>query len=151
LIDEQHKHLVDIVNDLFRHVSGNVDQEHQYFNDIIQNVENYIKVHFATEEKIMLATKFSGYAEHKKAHENFISTVDNNISEYSSGKRLTLYNFTKFLKNWVLSHIAVMDKQYFLFLKRIAAKKANKKLFAAPADLQSVSYYSSNSHIKQIA
>ena len=128
IIDDQHRHLVNLVNDMYRHVTGNFEEEQEYFNSIIQESENYIKVHFATEEKIMEAAKYSGYAEHKKAHDEFIVTVEKYIANFSSGKRLSLYSFTQSLKDWVLSHIAVMDKQYFSYLSKIANRNTNAKL-----------------------
>ena len=137
LIDDQHKHLVDLVNEMFRHVTSDEKQEDFYFNKVIQEVVNYIKVHFSTEEKIMRVIKFSGYAEHKKAHDSFILTVADTISESKSGKKVSLYIFTKFLKEWILSHIAVMDKQYFAYLKNIATCKADGKLSITLEDIQS--------------
>jgi len=136
LIDDQHKALVDLVNDMFKHATGNETQEHDYFNRVIQEAVKYVKVHFATEEKIMLATKFSGYAEHKKEHEKFILAVVSNIKDYEAGKRLTLSTFTKFLKDWILSHIAMMDKQYFEYFKTIASRKADGKLSITSADIK---------------
>jgi len=135
LIDDQHKELVALVNDMFKHATGNQTQEHDYFNRVIKEVVNYVKVHFATEEKIMLATKFSGYTEHKKAHESFILAVVENIKDFESGKRLTLSTFTRFLKEWILSHIAVMDKQYFEYFRKIASRKADGKLSITAADI----------------
>ena len=135
LIDDQHKGLVDLVNELFNHVTGNDSQEHEYFNKVIHETVKYVRVHFATEEKLMLTTQFPGYAEHKKAHDSFVLTVAENIKDYQAGKRLTLSAFTKFLKDWILSHIAVMDKQYFEYFKRIASRKANGLLSITKADL----------------
>ena len=137
LIDDQHKHLVDVVNEMFSHVTGNEGQEQTYFRKIIHEAVDYIKVHFSTEEKIMIGTKFTGYFEHKRAHDNFILTVANIVSDSTTSKRLSLYAFTKFLKDWILSHIAVMDKQYFTYLKQIATQKANGKLSITSADVHS--------------
>jgi hemerythrin len=121
---------------MFNHATGNSIQEHDYFNIVIQEVVKYVKVHFATEEKIMIATKFSGYPEHKKAHDSFVLAVVENINDYKAGKRLTLSAFTKFLKDWILSHIAMMDKQYFEYFKKIATRKADGKLSITSADIQ---------------
>jgi len=136
LIDDQHKGLVDLVNDMFNHATGNSIQEHDYFNVVIQEVVKYVKVHFATEEKIMLATKFSGYTEHKKAHDSFVLAVVDNINDYKAGNRLTLSTFTKFLKEWILSHIAMMDKQYFEYFRKIATRKEDGKLSITSADIR---------------
>ena len=136
LIDEQHKGLVKMVNEMFNHVSGDEEEEHEYFNKIIKEAVDYIKVHFATEEKIMRLTKFEGFAEHKKEHDNFVLTVVGNIFAYRAKEHFTLLTFTKFLKDWVLSHIAVMDKKYFDHFKNTATRKANGKLSITTADIR---------------
>ncbi|MCL2276641.1 MAG: bacteriohemerythrin [Treponema sp.] len=135
LIDDQHKGLVDLVNEMFKHVTGNAVQERNYFNIVIQEAVSYVKVHFATEEKMMIATKFSGYQEHKKEHESFILAVIENIKDYESGKRHTLSSFTRFLKDWILSHVAMMDKKYFDYFSTIATRKADGKLSISKEDL----------------
>ena len=128
LVDDQHKGLVDLINEMHNHATGNIEQEKDYFDRVIQEAIKYVKVHFATEEKLMIATRFPGYAEHKKEHRDFIIAVAQNIRDYQAGKRLTISAFTRFLKDWVLSHIAVMDKRYFEYFKKIASRKADGKL-----------------------
>ena len=128
LIDDQHKGLMELVNDMFNHVTGNDEEERAYFTSIIQKAVQYVKVHFDTEEKIMIQTNFPGYLEHKKAHDSFVLTVVEQIKNFEAGKRLTLSDFIKFLKEWILTHIAIMDKQYFRYLKQIATRKSDGKL-----------------------
>jgi hemerythrin len=115
LIDEQHKGLLDLINDLFNHVSGDEAKERVYFNEVIEQAVQYVKFHFATEEKYMTSIGFMGYPEHKKAHDQFVLTVIKTIKDFERGNALTLENFANFLKDWVLSHIAVMDMQYSKF------------------------------------
>jgi len=113
LLDEQHKGLVALVNELFNHVTGDEKQEYDYFNRVIGEAVKYVKIHFATEEKMMLAANLPDYATHKKAHVHFILTVAEKINNYNTAKRFNLFTFTKFLKDWILSHIALTDKQCF--------------------------------------
>jgi len=134
-IDEQHMELINLVNDMYNHIVGDEEAERAYFKEVIHHAVEYVKVHFATEEKILLATKFPGYLEHKRAHDSFILNVIENIRDYEDGKRVSLASFTHFLKDWILSHIAVMDKQYFVFLKKIATRKANGKLTVSKEDI----------------
>jgi len=135
IIDDQHKGLVDLINEMFDHVTGNYTQEKDYFNRVIAEAVKYVKNHFSTEEKIMVATKFAGYADHKKEHEKFVRTVAENVKDYQAGKRFTLSTFTRFLKDWVYSHIALMDKRYFEYFKSIATRKDDGKLTISLADL----------------
>jgi len=134
-IDEQHKELLNLVNNMYNHVVGDEKEERAFFKEVINQAVDYVKVHFATEEKILLATKFPGYAEHKKAHDSFILKVVDNIREFETGKRMNLSSFTHFLKDWILTHIAIMDKQYFDFLRKIATRKANGKLSITAEDI----------------
>ena len=136
IIDDQHKGLLDFVNELFNHSSGREDEERAYFKDVIQVVVSYIKSHFATEEKYMLTTKFPGYIQHKKVHDDFILTVVKSIKDFEAGKRLVLEKFAYFLKDWVLSHVAGQDVLYAQYFKKIATRKADGKLSITAADLK---------------
>jgi hemerythrin len=128
LIDDQHKEFVDLVNDMFHHATGNDEQEHEYFSEVIQKAVHYIKDHFATEENLMRAIRYPGYAEHKRCHDCFILDVLDKIRDFETEKHFSLFSFTKFLKDWVLSHIGIMDKQYHLYIKQILAlRKAGGK------------------------
>ncbi|MDR2952110.1 MAG: hypothetical protein LBU82_02580, partial [Treponema sp.] len=106
-----------------------------YFQDVIQEAVKYVKVHFATEEKIMIATKYPGYAEHKKEHDIFIKTVIGKVKDFEAGKRLILTNFTKFLKEWIFTHIAIMDKKYINYFKSLASRKADGTLSISKEDI----------------
>lgn len=135
LIDDQHKVLVNLVNDLYKHSVGNEEEEKAYFRSVIHQAVDYVKMHFGTEEKIMVRVNFPGYKEHKKAHETFITTVLQKSRDFEADKRLTLSEFAKFLKDWILSHIAFMDKQYVAYFKEIATRKADGKLSITLDDL----------------
>jgi len=135
IIDDQHKGLIEFVNDLFNHASGNENRERAYFTEVIQQAVQYIKEHFQAEERLMIGTKFPGYAEHKKVHDEFTLTVVKSVKDFEAGKRLVLEKFAYFLKDWILTHIAVMDRQYADYFKKIATRKANGKLSITKADV----------------
>jgi len=136
LIDDQHKGLINFVNDLFNHANGNEQEEKLYFSSVIQQAVKYIKEHFQSEEKLMIGTKFPGYMEHKKVHDEFTKTVVKSVQEYESGKRLVLEKFAYFLKDWVLTHVAVMDVKYAEYFRKIATRKEDGKLHITKADIK---------------
>ncbi|MDR1374574.1 MAG: bacteriohemerythrin [Treponema sp.] len=136
LIDDQHRELLNLTNNLFKHCVGDEAAERAYFQKVIQEAINYVKVHFATEETIMLRTGFEGYREHKREHDAFVLTVLEQVKDFNEGKKFNLINFTKFLKEWVLTHIAVSDKLYFAYFKKIATRKADGKLSITREDIQ---------------
>jgi len=134
-IDDQHKALLDFVNDIFNHSTGKEAEEREWFKDVIKHAVFYVTEHFATEEKYMIATRFPGYAEHKKEHDEFTRTVLKTVKEFDSGKRLVLEKFAHFLKDWALSHIAIMDRQYGDYFRRIATRKSDGRLSITAADI----------------
>jgi hemerythrin len=135
IIDDQHKGLLDIVNDLYSHSTGNEFEEMLYFKDVIHQAVDYIKNHFQVEEKLLIATKYPGYAEHKKAHDQFTLMVVASAKDFESGKRMVLEKFAHFLRDWILSHIAVMDQDYATYLRKIATRKADGKLSVGMVDI----------------
>jgi hemerythrin len=135
VIDDQHKGLLDFVNDLFNHATGDEHEEREYFTKVIQQAVKYIKEHFHTEEKLMYATKFPGYLEHKKIHDEFTLTVLKSVKDFESGKRLVLEKFAYFLKDWVLTHVAVVDMKYAEYFRKIASRNEDGKLTITKADI----------------
>jgi hemerythrin len=135
-LDDQHKGLLDFVNDLFNHASGNEAEERAYFQSVIQQAVQYVKDHFATEERLMVSTKFPGYTAHKKIHDEFTLTVIKSVQDFQTGKRLVLEKFAYFLKDWILSHVAVMDRQYSEYFHKIATRKADGKLSITTSDIK---------------
>jgi hemerythrin len=136
VLDEQHKGLLEFVNDLFNHATGNEKKERAFFQEVVQQAVQYVKNHFSTEEKYMIATKFPGYANHKKLHDEFTLTIIKSVKEFEAGKRLVLEKFAYFLKDWILSHIAVIDKQYSEYFHKIATRKENGALSITKEDIK---------------
>jgi hemerythrin len=135
IIDDQHKELLILTNDLFNHCIGDEEAERAYFKKIINEAVEYTKNHFSTEERIMQATRFTGYKAHKQEHELFIYTVVEQIKKFNETQKVSLLEFTRFLKNWILQHIAISDKQYFEYFKKIATRKADGKLSITKDDV----------------
>jgi hemerythrin len=124
IIDDQHKGLFNLVNEMYNHVNNhNEEAERAYFKSVIRQVVDYVKTHFATEEEIMKKTQYKDYAGHKLAHDFFILSVVNIVQKFDEGKRVPLMPFTHFIKDWILTHIAIMDKQCFTYLIKTASRK----------------------------
>ncbi|MDR2575602.1 MAG: bacteriohemerythrin [Treponema sp.] len=136
IVDDQHKGLLNFVNDLFNHSTGDESAEREYFKSVIQGAVKYIKTHFDTEEKLMTKTNFPGYAAHKKIHDEFTMTVVKTVKDFEGGKRLVLEKFAYFLKDWVLTHVAVEDVKYAEYFRKIATRDAEGKLTISSANVQ---------------
>jgi hemerythrin len=133
-IDDQHKALLDLINNLYHSTTGNEEKHRAHFREVIAQSVSYIKNHFSFEEKYMLATNFPEYQAHNQMHKEFILKVVAADKDFEAGKRLVLVNFLKFLRDWVLSHIAVEDMKYSEYFKRIATKTADGSLSLGAED-----------------
>ena len=71
-IDNQHKKLVEIINNLYESYSSN---ENFDFNIIINDLIKYSEYHFTTEEKLFKNSKYPFTKEHLKIHSEFKEKV----------------------------------------------------------------------------
>ena len=109
--DEQHRKLIDMTNELYSSYFETETLSSFVFRDIIRLLVDYIKHHFSTEEKVMEKINYYKYREHKKEHVDFIKEVLAKVNDFHSGKTNTSLPFVRFLKDWILHHIAVCDKE----------------------------------------
>jgi hemerythrin len=125
LIDDQHKKLIEMTNTLYRGCLGGPETADAYFKEAIQGTVDYVKYHFAMEEKLLEQVQYPGLAEHKKQHQGFIRKILEDVQNFQQGKKFVPNTFVRFLKDWILSHIALMDTQYAAYiLKNRREKKA---------------------------
>jgi hemerythrin len=119
LIDDQHKKLVAMTNELYFACNYSTDFGKAQFEMTIHDAVAYVKYHFATEEKIMEKTSYPGLADHKKEHTEFIKQVLENVKAFQEGKSFVPNQFVRFLKDWILSHIAIIDSKLGVFLTEL--------------------------------
>ena len=124
-IDDQHKELVDIINDLYNvGVNGDLNNEETRtsFNSIIRRTIDYATYHFGCEEKIMSAINYSQAKDHISKHRSFSLKVVDEINKYEQGNALVMEDFINFLKNWLLNHILIEDKKFVSEVKSTLEK-----------------------------
>ncbi|MDR0452273.1 MAG: bacteriohemerythrin [Treponema sp.] len=116
LIDDQHKELVRLTNELYLGCRAGDDESKDFFLKAVRSVLDYTKFHFSAEEKLMGTIKYPKYAEHKKEHEDFVREMVNDVKSFQDGKKFVPNNFVRYLKDWVLSHIAISDILYARYI-----------------------------------
>ena len=116
-VDEQHKELINLTNKLFISCMDSLGSSGSTFLEVLHKVVDYVGYHFGTEEKIMKRVNYPGFLNHKREHEAFVREVFTKAEEFETKKIQTPLLFVYFLKDWVLKHIAVCDKQMGEYLK----------------------------------
>ena len=115
-IDDQHKKLFGMINDLQRAMAGGqgVDILQRTFEDMT----DYAATHFRTEERYFEEFSFPESAAHCQEHrfyEDRLQEFKRGLAENSDLSVYTRYLGTdvmKFLREWWLNHIAGTDKKY---------------------------------------
>ena len=127
LIDDQHKHLIELTNELYACCIGGEAEVQSCFRDAIRGAVDYVKYHFAAEEKILENLRYPGIAAHKKEHESFVIKILEDVKDFEGGKKFVPNIFVRFLRDWILAHIAVEDKKYADFIRELKKQDALKR------------------------
>ncbi|MGD9733948.1 MAG: bacteriohemerythrin [Desulfamplus sp.] len=114
-IDVQHKELVRMVNEL--HKAMKLKTGIQQSGAILDSLAQYTVYHFGHEEKLFKQHQYPESEEHKKIHENLISTVTAFQKDFKSGKASLSVDLMNFLTQWLKDHIMKCDMRYVPFLK----------------------------------
>ncbi|GHT85313.1 hemerythrin [Betaproteobacteria bacterium] len=109
-IDEQHKTLFELVNKIHDAISAH--QGSAASREVMDQLVEYTRVHFALEQNLMHTGNFPGYKEHCVLHTNLIDEVVSMQEKINSGKVAISFELLHFLRNWLSKHILVEDKQY---------------------------------------
>lgn len=110
----QHRHLFEIVKKLYAAIENKDDR--LALAGIINDLIRYSKEHFTEEEMSLLKSQYPGYDKHRKQHKLFIDKIEQIAIDYNSGKHLLHFDILILLKNWVLQHIMIADKEYGEYL-----------------------------------
>ena len=116
-IDDQHKVLVSMTNELFQACEQGVIAADMAFLQIIQKALGYAETHFSDEEGYLREVNYPYLDEQKEQHEDFVAEVQKSIEEFEAGNIEPVY-LARFLKKWLLNHIAVYDKKYAPYLAK---------------------------------
>jgi len=122
LVDEQHKKLLDLANALYDTCRQGKEFVPAGFKKAVSAAVEYVAVHFSTEEKIMERVGYPGLAEHRAKHQEFVKHVLIDVRNFEDGRTFVPNRFVLFLKDWILSHIAVMDKNMAFHVLDMAKK-----------------------------
>jgi hemerythrin len=122
LIDDQHKELIRLTNELYKGCLAGGESARTYFKTAVKGTVDYVNYHFNAEEKLLQTVQYPEFAEHKKQHEQFVRQILDDVRSFQEGKQFVPNVFVRYLKDWILSHIAVMDKKYAAYIMGLKSK-----------------------------
>lgn len=119
-IDEQHKKLVAMLNDL--HKAMKLKKSNKVMTSIIERLIEYTKSHFATEEKLFAQHGYPQGKQHTEAHKKLTEQVIDIQRKFQSGEIMASSELMNLLKNWLLKHIQGTDMKFASFLRERGVK-----------------------------
>lgn len=116
-IDYDHQMLVNITNQLWD-LKSNPRTSKADVGRILAQLVDYVKRHFAREEKIFLESNYPLKKEHMAMHKELTKVVEDIATVYQrEPDLLNLDEIMAFLKSWLMDHIAKHDRGYQPYIK----------------------------------
>lgn len=110
-IDEQHKKLIAMLNDLHEGMSSG--QGRAALGPVLEKLVSYTVEHFQYEESLFAKTGYGDTAAHKVEHEKLKAQAIDIQKRYESSTTGALsLEVLNFLRSWLTNHIKGTDKKY---------------------------------------
>ena len=109
-IDNQHRKLVDLINFLIGLEAGNA-QRHEIAR-ALDELGDYIDVHFQAEEKMMQDAGYPDLEEHRELHAAFVMETTHFMEKFRGGDENLDVDILVYLSGWVVEHIKGEDPKY---------------------------------------
>ena len=109
-IDNQHKRMFAVINELLDSLSTNTTKEH--IVGIIDSLVKYKMFHFATEEKYFKEFNYDGAEDHIAKHQEFNVKLTSLQEKYPVYEPAFAYELIDFLEDWLIKHLMVTDQKY---------------------------------------
>lgn len=122
-IDTDHRRLIHILNHL--HFMAIAGDDRAALAQVLRELLDYAKGHFAREEMLMRLAAYPGYEAHRKLHRQLTETVMGFEARYHAKPRhFDVQRFYDFVADWLMLHILEEDMKIQPFVARLASTSA---------------------------
>jgi hemerythrin len=109
-IDNQHKVITEMLNELY---DSFMKKEHENITGgILSRLSEYAIYHFQTEEKYFSLYGYNKRTAHIREHDDFTEKIKAFRKEFDKSSSALTYKLINFLREWLMNHILVSDKEY---------------------------------------
>ncbi len=112
-IDDQHKKIVEIVNKGYEYLKK---KNLEKIQDLLDELIEYARYHFSTEEKYFEEFDYEGKKEHIEEHIIILQEVLEYDKRLKDGEDIA-EEFFNFIKEWLEDHLMTMDHKYIKCFK----------------------------------
>jgi hemerythrin len=114
-IDEEHKKLLNMINNLRSSTLCNTGEEFE--RRTLQELVDYTEHHFEREEQLMSEYGYPDFEGHKAQHDQMSQYVAGFIKRYDEEGKKVLPDVADHLTRWLIQHINGTDMKYAEFFK----------------------------------
>ena len=109
-IDNQHKRMFAVINELLDAINTNTAPEH--LGHIIESLVQYKIFHFETEEKYFREFKYEEAESYTAKHHEFNNKLTALKEKYPEYTVEFAFELVDFLEDWLIDHLMVVDQKY---------------------------------------
>ncbi len=114
-IDEDHKQLLNMINNLRAAVLCNTGKEFE--RHTLEELVAYTGYHFEKEEALMQEFGYPDFEGHKAQHDQMAQYAQGFVRRYDEHGKKVLEDVADYLTRWLLQHINGTDMQYVEFFR----------------------------------
>ncbi len=114
--DNDHQKLFAMINTL--HESMVAGKGREKIQEVVKQLADYTKQHFAAEEVQLEKSHYPGLAVHRVEHQAFVKKVEQFQKDLAAGTVNISISVVSFLNDWLINHIKRTDQQYSTFLNQ---------------------------------
>ncbi|MCS7238261.1 MAG: bacteriohemerythrin [Thermoguttaceae bacterium] len=119
-LDDQHRKIFQMLNTLRQAMLDK--KSDQVLAGIVNDLVQYAKTHFASEEAYFQMYAYPERDAHKQEHEEFTRKVRQFQEDLAKGRATLTLDVLKFLSDWVKNHVLGSDKKYGPYLNAKGVK-----------------------------
>jgi len=119
LIDREHRMLIDLINQTLDEVNKGMGKDELLKG--INALDEYVKTHFADEERLQIESNYPQYESHKKWHTYYIKEIEKLKEDFiNDGSTNIMINNLNKKAGELLSHIRNVDRALAAYIRSVS-------------------------------
>ena len=124
-IDEHHRYLFDLVNDLIEVVANKLGARE--LGRVLKALGQYAQIHFQAEERMMQEYAYPRLDIQIQQHQHFLNRMKEFNEELHQNPLIAQFEILIYLRDWLVAHIRDEDTQLSALIWQASIKTVNKK------------------------
>jgi hemerythrin-like metal-binding protein len=120
-VDQQHRKLFALTNALHSSSVDKSENQQEVFSMALRECVEYVQRHFSYEEQLLEKLGYPELASHRAMHKTFVQQILDSTKAFKNGQdernSIVIFNFVRFLRDWIMSHIMVNDMEWANWVK----------------------------------